>query len=81
MRKKVKREAQGADSMYQRLTSKRKAGCQNSGEEIARKLEFEDESETNTDELEKTSSEENTKIIANAVVADYMRRRKLNDKR
>lgn len=75
--KKTKKEARSADSMYQHLTSKKKAGYQNSGEDIAIKLDFEEEPQRSTDDAGKDSAKKNAEKIANAVVQDYIRRKKI----
>ena len=77
-KKKLKTEAiaGSADSMYQRATAKKKAGSQNDGKEIMKKLEFDKDESVDIDDADKGTSKRNMDALIDYMTADYMKRKK-----
>lgn len=80
-KKNLKMERIGsADSTYQKITAKRKAGSQNSGEEIMKKLEFDNDKSISADDADKGSSKRNVDAMVDLMTHDYMRRKKIHNR-
>ena len=77
---KLERDTLSADSTYQRATAKRKAGSQNSGEEIMKKLGISNSKTSAEDEANDTSADKSVDAIVDYLTNDYMKRKKIHNK-